>query len=299
MTFLLAYLASYVGLDAVEAPLLGASRTPMASNRRPHGDEEGFQPSSNDELPAWGKHLHRVRQVQLSVWEVCGFDRRVGAATPIGQNRQVFDLGVDPNSCNWIPYSVEPAEALLWHATECDFAEIARCDAAGMLRIYLKADTLHMRGPSSVGPCVIGSHVAAFGSPAVEGGRSRLTDHRDDSHKRKRAGVRHRAFRGRSIPDIREDAPVGKGHENLGRLIVAGRVAEVATGGKLAHFPSPSQIRHFRWVYVDGSFQREGGFYAFQVDAAVVVVPAAGDLRPPAIPLNLPAGGHPVAIPVR
>src|SRR5581483_3896868 len=107
------------------------------------------------------------------------------------------------------------------------FAKAALGGTAGMLRVDLQPYPFHMgRGVSESG-FVVAGEVMCFVDPAVEIGRSRTADHRENMDKGNGTGAFHGALRRRRVPNVRKDVLIDERHQNLGSLIVRMRVTEV------------------------------------------------------------------------
>ena len=178
---------------------------------------------------------------------------------------------------------------------EGDFSEIALRDGAGMLGVDLEPQTLHARRRFSVGFLVIVGDVVGFGNPAVQVGRAGLADHGKNPEEGNGAGVLEDPFGSGGIPDVGEHAVVAEGDQDLSGLVVGAGAAKIAAYGKPRDLPLPVQERGFGEVDVEAAFESEGGFDAFEAQAARLFGRAYGNEGGTAVDLELPAEGQAAA----
>src|SRR5579864_4767056 len=130
----------------------------------------------------------------------------------------VYTPGVE-TSLDAADTSVCATSPLLCGAAESDLGECALRGCAGVLRIDLQPDAFDVRRTPPVGCLIIGGEIARFRHPVIQLLGAGFAHHRENVHQRNRAGIRHYAFRRRAVPDVTQNAPVLKSHQDLGGLI--------------------------------------------------------------------------------
>jgi hypothetical protein len=156
---------------------------------------------------------------------------------------------------------------LLRLGAEGHFSKIAFGGGVGVLGIDLEADSLNLRRRLAKCLLKIRNHIPGFGEPFAGLRRTRFADDRIDMHK-PIGGITVAESLGRSrVPNVGQDAMIGKQHQNLGCLIIGGVVAEIAPGRQLGHFPPPRQEWRLIGIHVQAALDPEGRVHALESDA--------------------------------
>src|ERR1700683_3305961 len=157
-----------------------------------------------------------------------------------------------------------------------------------MLRVDLNAESFDARRGLAVGALVVGRNIVILCDPAVDIGGARLANDVENVDQGNKTGILRRPFGSRAVPDIAQNAAVAERHQYLGRLIVGGGMAEIATRGKLSYFPTPRKIWHLPQIDVDAALQGEGSAGAFQVQTGAVGSGAHRNVGPAVAHFDLP-----------